>query len=93
MTVNGDVEPDYEPWDPEEQYAEDAAYQRFMELAELAGRNGLEVEEGRGWVCFLEDLATMTADELSGDLAECTEYMDGAGWIEDTHGDAVFFRY
>ena len=68
---------------------------RLRELCELAERDGLDDEEGRGWMSYLEDLAAMSGEDMAADLAECTR--DGAdygvGWFEDTHGGAVFVPY
>jgi hypothetical protein len=61
---------------------------RVPELAGLA-----DEREFHGWTFWMEELAEMTADAMADDLAECAEYMDGAGWIEDTRGHAVFISH
>jgi hypothetical protein len=79
--------------------AETAAFLRLKELAELAGRDGLDDEEVRVWVRFLEELSTMDDDTLASDLEECAWLDDPSfddpslGWIEDERGGAVFRPY
>ena len=87
-----------EPWDgprdPDERYAEDAAYQRLMELIGLAGRDGLDDEDGRHWCLYLEELSTMEDEDMNDDLDTCVSEGDeyNVGWFEDTRGGAVYLE-
>lgn len=67
---------------------EDACVRRVPELEDIE-----DDHEFHRWQDFLEELDEMDARAMADDLAECTEYMDGAGWIEDTHGGAVYVEY
>lgn len=75
---------------------EAAAFLRLRELAELAGRDGLDDEEVLIWTRYLEELAAMDGEELTRDLEECAWLDDpsfagpSVGWIEDTNGGVVF---
>ena len=56
---------------------------------------GVEDDEFRRWQDFLEQLDTLTADEMADVLEQCAYYLDepGLGWIESKYGGAVFISY
>lgn len=67
----------------------DECIRRVPELASV------EDDEFRRWQDFLEELDTLTADEMADVLEQCAYYLDepGLGWIESEHGGAVFRPY
>lgn len=76
----------------------------FDELVDLGSADEYE-REFRRWCDWLDELDAMVASQrsrraaeiageaLAADLAECQEYLDGVGWIEDGHGGAVYVEH
>lgn len=67
--------------------ADDRAYARFLELGGGVVLSDREASEWHMFLMSLDDADSGTVD------AEDSLEVDGIGWIEDTHGGAVFVPY